>query len=327
MASPNPAGSESRDKTSRVNAAAAENQTQTNRKTQPLSARICKSDTDNPDEYCQYTEEKFPVTKLVVSIVLTVATIGAFVSAAIYAHFAHQQVTESQHLAESAHDQVVEAVNANAIAKNAVGRADARAKEANQIARDTLASSERAWVGTGPIDILAKPAEGQPLTIRVGILNGGKSPAVHVQVTALLNGWVYPKDDQRVPFIKELPQCRRDKPKWDDTTGGSSVLPGVTNMNLDLKSPALNKTQLDLLLNPTHTIFGGEWSIAMKDVPRASASPDTQSWSFGVFFVGCVNYFDEFHNARRSSFCQFYGLSDYAPNGAFYACPKGNAAD
>jgi hypothetical protein len=82
-----------------------------------------------------------------------IATILAFGAAAVYAHYAKQQVAQTQRLVVRAHDQVVEASNANKIAKEAVNRADFRAKEANQIARDAFVSGERPWIGLDTINI------------------------------------------------------------------------------------------------------------------------------------------------------------------------------
>ena len=49
------------------------------RKTQPLTVQ---------------TGERFSKTKLILNIVLTVATVGTFAAAIVYAYFARQQVTE-----------------------------------------------------------------------------------------------------------------------------------------------------------------------------------------------------------------------------------------
>lgn len=207
--------------------------------------------------------------------------------------------------------------------------ANARAREANQTAKDALTESERPWVGPGPIDILTKPTAGQPLTVRVTVVNSGKSPALHVLAQDVLKPIILPAGDLRVPFIGDpmIPECSEPKPQWKNDLGGTIVLPGSTNQSSDIKSPSLNQEIVDVITNKIPTVFTTDEGL--KDIPRMTSSPTVRGWVMGLYLVGCFDYFDEFHNAYRTSFCLFYEPSSVPafPNGVFGSCPKGNSAD
>jgi hypothetical protein len=281
-----------------------------------------------PDCERHQPAEHFAVAKLLLSIVLTVATVGAFVSAAIYAHYAHRQIAESQRLARNAHDQVVQAFNANIIAKDAVNRADLRAKEANQIARDTLTNTERPWIGPSSANFTEKATAGRPIKISVTVTNSGKSPALHVFERLAFKPWAYPIDDLKMPpFLMDpiLGPCMKGIPKWTDDLGGGILLPGASTGPLEYKSPALGDALIKLLNEP-----------AMPEpIPNAEMASighsDTKSSGkivFGLFMAGCIDYFDEFGKRHRTYVCSMYSPSETGQNGALLAnCLKGNSAD
>ena len=197
------------------------------------------------------------------------------------------------------------------------------------LAREQLTYSERPWVGAGPIDIAAKPTEGQPLTVKITLLNSGRSPAVHLISSAILNPVMMPRADygSRIPFIDDpsVISCSTSKPRWNDELGGSILLPGATNQSLNLKSPLLNKTVINIITSTSQTVFPNDKSL--EDIPRTSAPPSTQQWALGLYLVGCFDYFDEFHKAHRTSFCYFYAPSEIEPKGVFNGCAKGNEAE
>jgi hypothetical protein len=107
------------------------------------------------------------------------------------------------------------------------------------IAREQLTYSERPWVGPGTIDITTKPTADQSLIVHVAIVNSGKSPALHVSPRGILKLIILPRGDLRVPFIHDpgIVDCAKPVPTWSDDLGGSIVLPGSINQQLDLKSP------------------------------------------------------------------------------------------
>lgn len=286
---------------------------------------------------------QYPLVTLIAHWLTTIFTGLAFAAAAYYAYQAKAQVSlmsetlgQTKRVADSAFaqaaaipTQIRDIEDANRIARSSASDALAQARRANQIAEENIRESERPWVGVGPIDILAKPLDGQAVKIRITILNGGRSPAIHSNSYALFNTWVYPRGDSRIPLIDDpsLKRCRGSKPKWANDAGGTTILPGVTNVTVDLHSPIVNKPQVDLLLNPEHFLSGEPRELAITNVPRAPAPPNTQQWSFGLFLVGCMNYFDESHAAHRTNWCYFYSPSGYTPNGTFSSCWKGNSAD
>jgi hypothetical protein len=196
-------------------------------------------------------------------------------------------------------------------------------------ARQQLTYSERPWVGAGPIDIAAKPTAGQPLNVRITIFNSGKSPALHMLASEVLNPIILPAGDLRVPFLDDfhIADCVKRKTKWSDDLGGSIILPGATNQGLSLSSSILNQTIVDIITQKVPTI--SVQSEGLKSLPYLAAPEITHNWEVGLYLVGCFNYFDEFHEPHRSAFCYFYipATSPAFPNGSFGSCPRGNNAD
>jgi hypothetical protein len=167
------------------------------------------------------------------------------------------------------------------------------------------------------------------LTVRVTVVNSGKSPALHVLAQDVLKPIILPAGDLRVPFIGDpmIPECSEPKTQWKNDLGGTIVLPGSANQSSDIKSPSLNQEIVDVITNKIPTVFTTDEGL--KDIPRMTSSPTVQGWVMGLYLVGCFDYFDEFHNAYRTSLCLFYEPSSVPafPNGVFGSCPKGNSAD
>jgi hypothetical protein len=124
------------------------------RETQPLSVQTSGR---NGDRDHRQSDEAFPILKLILNIVLTVATVGAFAAAAIYASYAKQQ-------AHSADITAREAIVANAMAHN------------------NVVQDLRAYVSVGapqgePAQMLRGPSP-KP-SIRIHFVNTGRTPARH----------------------------------------------------------------------------------------------------------------------------------------------------
>jgi len=194
-------------------------------------------------------------------------------------------------------------------------------------AHEQMVYSERPWLGPGPIDITAKLTANKAMNVVITIMNSGKSPALHVFPKGILRPIVLPAGDSRVPFIKDpdIIDCSKSKLRWPDNLGGAMVLPGSPSQNFELNSPPLNQESIDILTDKTKTANVSD--EALKDIPRADTSTiGTTNWMLGLYLVGCFDYFDEFHQSHRTSFCYFYKLtSDLRfPNGNFGGCPSGN---
>lgn len=202
------------------------------------------------------------------------------------------------------------------------GQIDA-AKHANDIAQQAnsntinlFASSERAWVGLGPIDVSQALAHDKPLKLRAQVLNSGKTPAIQVQPHYALSPWTqfFPGWMPNEPLRDVAPQlapCYAPKPSWDSSLGGTIVLPGATNLSIDLQtSAAITNETVDAIQN-----FDTPDPKALEAIPTY------------LLFAGCINYFDEFHNSHRTNFCEMWNPKGSGPNGTFVSCLDGNSAD
>jgi hypothetical protein len=154
VASPNPERDESHDKTDAIRQTPQTQHAQSARDTQSLRSQVSDGNSDHPDCKCHQAAERFAVAKLLLSIVLTVATTGAFAAAAIYACFAHQQIREMRNATVAANESV-----------------------------DALRNSYRPWVGIyGPValELPLNDPMWRPLTFN--LQNSGQSPALNVAV-------------------------------------------------------------------------------------------------------------------------------------------------
>jgi hypothetical protein len=164
-----------------------------------------------------------------------------------------------------------------------------------------LVYSERPWIGFN-VDTLQPLKHGQTLRIKFDIINGGHSPALHelqfgyIRIYPTAAGWDCPAE-----AIKDLPtQCVGTKPKWADAKGGAMVLPNIPEIAV-LESPTCDDSTVDIL--NTLNLNGRQ----------------------NFYLIGCLNYFDEFHTARRTTFCEMYtGDKSIAP---FAVANTGNATD
>jgi hypothetical protein len=128
-----------------------------------------------------------------------------------------------------------------------------------------------------------------------------------------------------VPFKSDLAQCQSAKPKWSDDLGGTIVLPNAANLSLDSESGILLDEEVDEILQPASTPSPSSQASAAPTplVPQMKAEG-----TLYIVFVGCIDYFDQFHVAHRTSFCLLYNPKGFtSPNGNFVACQPGNGAD
>jgi hypothetical protein len=210
-------------------------------------------------------------------------------------------------------------------------RATQQATDAARSSADTAAATlkmdQRAWVGLRALDVLNKPTAGEALKIHAEVENSGKSPALHVIPAGLLAPVRTVPGETRVPFQdrNELAECRGPKPRWSDVVGGALLFPHTEKAGIDKTSPPLHAALVQAMTNGGQPAPVSEQDL--HDIPALEESPGTQNWMVNLYFVGCLNYFDVFHEAHRTSFCLFYTQTGISPNGQFAACPEGNDGD
>lgn len=211
-------------------------------------------------------------------------------------------------------------------------------REAVKVAVDGVRTDKRAWVSPGDIQILNKPETGKPLNIKVGIKNSGESPAVHLFTADRLALLKSAKGDlPQVPFSDhvDLASCIGPKPKWEDVSGGAILIPGSDAMSLSKSSDPLPETYMAIVRKgqssnlPFQDLKGQEEFNTIPTAPNTP--PETKFWQIGLYYVGCINYFDAFREAHRTSFCYVF-LIDPATEtvesmGTFHVCKYGNEAD
>jgi hypothetical protein len=123
--------------------------------------------------------------------------------------------------------------------------------------------------------------------------------------------------------------------QWEDTLGGAIIIPGSDAVSIGRSSEGLPEKYVEMV-NGENTlevsavdVKGVEDIAGIPTTPHAP--PDTKDWEVGLYFVGCINYFDAFREAHRTSFCYVYRydhkLKDGQSNGSFAACEHGNDAD
>jgi hypothetical protein len=188
---------------------------------------------------------------------------------------------------------------------------------------------QRAWVGIGDMSILNKPTVGTPLEIKAVLKNSGRSPAIHMFTYGHFFLLKRAVGDVRIPFTEhpDLLSCEGPKPYWNDVLGGSMFIPGSDSMSLNRVSEALPEAFLEFVMRGK-TMSPQDLSA----IPTApNTPPETRSWGVGLFFVGCIDYFDIFRNAHRTSFCYFFShdgrLNTVQSNGNLSNCVRGNDAD
>ncbi len=192
-------------------------------------------------------------------------------------------------------------------------------------AERSLALSQRPWVGFGKITPRDKLTPEVPLEILVEIKNAGDSPGLRVSLHYIFSPWRRTKEDKRLPFRNDLRMapCVGPEPRQTESAGGALILPTSNgSYTASYISGALSETVIKILESEK----GQDINAPVKDldvIPRADDQPRGQE-TVGLYFVGCLNYFDELRVAHRTTFC--YSYQPAPPNGIFVACEEGNDA-
>lgn len=202
---------------------------------------------------------------------------------------------------------------------------------ANSLTVENVRLDQRPWVALGPINVPNKPVANSVLNIKAPVNNSGKSPALHTVIDAVLRPLILAAEDKRVPFVdmSVLSRCAQPKLQWSEDPGGGSILPGANNLTVGVWTPVLKENLVEKITEEGRTPYikleDGGW----EDIWHTTAPPKDGGWIVRVFFVGCIDYFDEFHESHRTSFCLYYAMENRIlfPNGGFTECEKGNEAD
>lgn len=283
MSSPNPEGDKSNDqpytekRTAKYKA----------RPTSPLG-EIPRAPIDKPPNGDQHRakEEIYWEWQTFWQKVTALSAIGAFVAATIYACFAHQQVTESQRLAVSAHDQVVEAGNANKIASEvaeaardsaAAAKVAAQSAEAtNRISQETLAITESPYV-YNKSEILNPLKVGQRATVSIEIVNIGKLAAENFIETGGVELRTSPPSTVNVNLVGPIKRTQ--------------LLPLIPKRVTVSTVDPINKDQLQAIRNGTLTLF--VYGAIIYQTPFVQKEPTARSYCasydphYGLGLVGC----------------------------------------
>jgi hypothetical protein len=187
------------------------------------------------------------------------------------------------------------------------------------VAHDQLLYSERPWVALGQIAIIQQLSEGRPMVMNAPEQNGGKSPALYANAWALLLPQ-FEASTRLQPFIPAFPdRCSKPKPKWSTNLEGGIILPGIVE-SLRVTSQIL----------PTWIINAVTKQGAVVPVPLPTPLPQFFVMPKGadphylrMSLTGCIEYFDEFHKAHRTTFCEIYMPGSEATG----PCAVGNYAD
>lgn len=204
------------------------------------------------------------------------------------------------------------------------------ADQANRLNIENARLDQRAWVGLGPINILNKMTTSEPFRINARVGNSGNSPALNFLAFSKLAPLRTADGDERVPFLEQpdFAPCVGPNPQWRDGLRGTVMMPGAQVDSLDGFSDIPAGKFVGIVT--AHTDQKGV-PLPPEDltvVPLAPGTPAyTKIWQFRLYFVGCLNYFDIFHEAHRTSFCFRYVPSNTSPIGTFGACANGNSAD
>ncbi len=116
------------------------------------------------------------------------------------------------------------------------------------------------------------------------------------------------------PLRRPNSHCERPLQSWKDAVG-DTLLPG--------EGP-------DTLIMETHQLNDREVNFLNSGQPGTPDNPSPSSpTTMRLYFVGCIDYFDEFKGPHRTRFCYFFDpiTSIAESRGSFRACFRGNSAD
>jgi hypothetical protein len=210
-------------------------------------------------------------------------------------------------------------------------------RNAVNVARDTLTAGNRPWVGVSGTEPLGEMIPGEPFRVRVRLKNVGHSPGLHVEIRAYLSPLIGRREIMgKVPFMdmSTLPPCVQPKPQWDDRTNGNFILPGENERMWIVKSTPhpMNETTIKfvkgresddpVVSKEEFEQFPTFFRIGPKDFDDPSIRK-----TVGLYLVGCINYFDEFAVAHRTTFCFRYEHAMKEEDRGFSMCEYGHDAD
>ena len=164
---------ETHDKATAPQERSQEQQAQTDRKTQVLSPDVRARNSCDPRDHCCDSREQYPKTKLLLNIILTAATVGAFVAACRYAYLAGQQL-----------DQMKNSVIQQTDATNAANKQASAAITQAAIADETMRVSNRAFLYINEVTIGGGGPDGKgDYVIKIDIANSGPTQARQMVLT------------------------------------------------------------------------------------------------------------------------------------------------
>jgi hypothetical protein len=226
-------------------------------------------------DHREYSQERFPKTKLVLQIVMTLATVGAFGAAAVYAWFAQQQVVamnDTVAKTQSLVNEQTKATNAARTAADAAKRAASAAEKSNALTAQQMELAERPWVFASheietPLTFV--PAGGAALVLRETMENVGRSAAVD------LSSWadaipLDPNGSAKSAIARQVQYCDAHRRYTGKGALGTSVL-----------FPKQNRSQT-IGMGPTREQLA-------QAVAKAQAMPG-QPKRVGFAIVGCIWY-------------------------------------
>ena len=199
---------------------------------------------------------------------------------------------------------------------------------------DVQVLDQRAWIGIDRATVVDDLAAGKPMVVEAGIKNAGKTPAIHIFYYGQLSLWKSTVGYKGVPFNESsnYASCVGPKPKWEDVPSGGMIVPGADIRYVRVSKP-IQKEYVELKRNyEAGAVIRQPALDVFSEIPVVpDAPPNSEGLQIDLYLVGCVNYFDIFRNAHRTTFCFQYGydraLVSQFPKGAFVSCDKGNDAD
>lgn len=189
--------------------------------------------------------------------------------------------------------------------------------------RSSSANAERPWAGIGNVVVIDKTIPNKPIKISAPIINGGKSPAIYMTISQTFKLWATTRTDGSLPLHTEISTCTKPLPKWKDDLNGTVLIPGVVQY-IEGTSPPISPVMFNFWSNKKPFDDPAE---AGEEVVFGIKPKPSEPWMIGLFFVGCLNYFDQQHRPHRTSWCYYYDPSRAVLYGSFILCDKGNSAD
>ena len=163
---------------------------------------------------------------------------------------------------------------------------------------DSISRSQRAWAGPNGASIDGSVSQGQPVAVKISVINTGREPA---------RNFVY----QLTPIIASA----------DDSTASGWLSTNIRqSVAACLKSQSIPGAQV---LFPS-TGFGGGF-VFSQQFPKEMITKEIVDGTFVLVVEGCLIY-DAANKTRHSTFCYFYRGKATKPDN-LNLCSGGNTAD